>query len=154
MLTIDLNCDLGEGCPFDADIMARITSANVGCGFHAGDWQASLEAIHLARKYDVRVGVHPGFPDRQNFGRLEQSMSEPEIFHLVYQQTGALLGLATFADWPISYVKPHGALYHQACRLDCLHVPSFASPRRSASPCWAAWLKTRVPVRSPSAVHS
>src|SRR3954467_12301205 len=68
---IDLNCDLGEGCPYDAELMPLITSANVACGFHAGDPSIALTALRLADQHKVRVGAHPSFPDRESFGRQE-----------------------------------------------------------------------------------
>jgi UPF0271 protein len=114
-MDIDLNSDLGEGCGRDADILPLVTSANIACGFHAGDCNTASEAIALAGKLGVRVGAHPGYPDREHFGRLEQQLSEAEIRRLCAYQIGALLGLAKLAKVPITYVKPHGALYHQAC---------------------------------------
>ena len=70
-MDIDLNCDLGEGCAFDAELMPLITSANVACGFHAGDPGTAATSLRLAKQHGVQVGAHPGFPDREHFGRRE-----------------------------------------------------------------------------------
>jgi UPF0271 protein len=114
-MDIDLNSDLGEGCGADADILPLVTSANIACGFHAGDHNTAYEALVLAGKIGVRVGAHPGYADREHFGRREQQLSQDDIRRLCAYQIGALLGLAKLADVPIAYVKPHGALYHQSC---------------------------------------
>ena len=71
MLTIDVNCDMGEGMPYDADIMPYISSVNIACGYHAGNEDIIKRTIDLALHYNVAIGVHPGFADRENFGRKE-----------------------------------------------------------------------------------
>src|SRR5437867_4256071 len=93
-MQIDLNCDLGEGGPFDADLMPLITTANVACGFHAGSAREALVALQLAARYNVRVGAHPSFPDRENFGRSEMDRSVLAILADCVYQVGALVGLA------------------------------------------------------------
>src|SRR5438477_1732280 len=115
-MEVDLNCDLGEGCPFDAELMPLITSANVACGFHAGDAATALATIQLAAAHNVQVGAHPSFPDREHFGRLELARSEQQIFEDCVYQVGALSGLARAAGVTVKYLKPHGALYNMACR--------------------------------------
>jgi UPF0271 protein len=127
-MQIDLNCDLGEGCGLDTELMPLITSANISCGFHAGDWQTALAALRLAQDHDVHVGAHPGYPDREDFGRREQDMREEEVYELCMYQIGALIGLTHTTEQPLTYIKPHGALYNQACRDD-----RFASPIVSAA---------------------
>ena len=120
---IDLNCDLGEGCPFDAELMPLITSANVACGFHAGDPSVARTALQLAAVHGVRIGAHPGFPDREHFGRREMERTPEQVFNDCVYQIGALVGLARATDLHVSYVKPHGALYNIACRNDvCAHA--------------------------------
>jgi UPF0271 protein len=121
--TIDLNCDLGEGCPHDGELMALITSANIACGFHAGDPGSAFAALKAAAEHGVRVGAHPSFPDREHFGRQEIQRSEPEIFQDVVYQVGALTGLARAAGLSVTHLKPHGALYNQACRDDACARP-------------------------------
>lgn len=122
-MDLDLNCDLGEGCPFDAELMPLITSANVACGFHAGDAATAHATLQLAARHGVQVGAHPGFPDREHFGRRELQRSEMQIFEDCVYQIGALAGLARAAGIALRYVKPHGALYNLACRDDAYARP-------------------------------
>ncbi len=117
-MSIDLNCDLGEGCPFDAELMPLITSANVACGFHAGDPATMHAALAAAARHGVQVGAHPGFPDREGFGRRELARTAEQIFEDCVYQIGALAGMAKAVGLPLCYVKPHGALYNMACRDD------------------------------------
>jgi UPF0271 protein len=120
---IDLNCDLGEGHPHDAELMPLITSASIACGFHAGDAATAHAALRLAVRHDVQVGAHPSFPDREHFGRRELPRSEMQIFEDCVYQIGALAGLARAAGASLRYVKPHGALYNLACRNDAYARP-------------------------------
>ncbi|MHB1426383.1 MAG: 5-oxoprolinase subunit PxpA [Gemmataceae bacterium] len=122
-MDLDLNCDLGEGCPCDAELMPLITSANIACGFHAGDAAAAHAALRLAARHGVQVGAHPGFADREHFGRRELSRTETQIFEECVYQIGALAGLARAVGIPLRYVKPHGALYNLACRDDAYARP-------------------------------
>lgn len=115
-MKIDLNCDLGEGFPFDAKLMPLITSANVCCGLHAGDASTSFQTLKLAKQHGVQVGAHPGFVDREHFGRRELPRTEQELIEECSWQIGALQGLAQMAEVSLSYMKPHGALYNMACR--------------------------------------
>ena len=113
---IDLNSDLGEGCGHDAELLALVTSANVGCGFHAGDAETSFETLHLAARRRVQVGAHPGFPDKENFGRRDLAWNSQQVYRECLYQVGALLGLAKAANCPVRCLKPHGTLYNIACR--------------------------------------
>jgi UPF0271 protein len=122
-MEIDLNCDLGEGCPHDAELMPLITSANIACGFHAGDAPTALATLQLAARHGVHAGAHPGFPDRENFGRLDMSRTEEQVFADCVYQIGALAALARTAGTVLHHVKPHGALYNQACRDDAFARP-------------------------------
>lgn len=124
---IDLNCDLGEGCLHDAELMSLITSANVACGFHAGDPSLAHAAVAAAACHRVHVGAHPGFPDREHFGRLELARSPEQIFEDCVYQIGALAGLARAVGIPLNHVKPHGALYNRACRDDAYAQPVVAA---------------------------
>src|SRR5581483_405638 len=99
-MEIDLNCDLGEGCPYDAELMPLITSANVACGFHAGDAATAHAALRAAKQHGVQVGAHPGFPDREHFGRRELEMAEDETYDLCLYQVGALRGLMRISGQP------------------------------------------------------
>jgi UPF0271 protein len=122
-MEIDLNCDLGEGCPHDAELMPLITSANIACGFHAGDAPAAQAALQLAARHGVGAGAHPGFPDREHFGRVEMQRTPEQVFADCVYQVGALVALARAVGIPLRHVKPHGALYNQACRDDTLARP-------------------------------
>jgi UPF0271 protein len=122
-MEIDLNCDLGEGCGHDAELMELVTTANVACGFHAGDPTTALTALRQAAEHGVQVGAHPSFPDRENFGRLEMARTEEQVYSDCVYQIGALAGLAQAAGFKLRHVKPHGALYNMACRDDAYARP-------------------------------
>jgi UPF0271 protein len=122
-MDIDLNCDLGEGFPNDAALMPFITSANVSCGFHAGDASIALATLELAARHQVQVGAHPGFADREHFGRRELERTPRQIFEECVHQIGALAGLARTVDVELRYLKPHGALYNMACRDEMIAAP-------------------------------
>src|SRR5436309_3377389 len=116
VMQLELNCDLGEGCAFDLDLLPLITSANVACGAHASDAVTAFATLTAASRLGVHVGVHPGFNDRSNFGRLELNLSEQQIFEECIFQVGALPGVAKAIGLPLRHLKPHGALYNLACR--------------------------------------
>src|SRR5262249_30624321 len=122
-MEVDLNCDLGEGYPFDAELMPLITSANVACGFHAGDPATAFATLALAARHGVQAGAHPSFNDRASFGRRELQRTEQQTFEECVYQIGALAALAKAADTTVAYVKPHGALYNMACRDDAYARP-------------------------------
>jgi UPF0271 protein len=126
-MSIDLNCDLGEGCPFDAELMPLITSANIACGFHAGDASTMHATLAAAARHGVQVGAHPGFPDRDSFGRRELARTEQQVFEDCVYQIGALDGLARATRLTPRYVKPHGALYNMACRDEAYARPVIAA---------------------------
>ena len=121
--TIDLNADLGEGCPWDYALLGRVTSASVCCGAHAGDPETILQTLRWARERGVVVGAHPGYDDRENFGRVDQTWSSTEIGLLVERQLIQIERLAALAGSEIRFVKPHGALYNQAHRDDSIATP-------------------------------
>jgi 5-oxoprolinase (ATP-hydrolysing) subunit A len=123
LMIIDLNSDLGEGCGLDADLMPLITSANVSCGFHAGDAHTASLALNLAAQHGVQVGAHPGYADREHFGRRNQTLSADALIELILSQVGALAGLAKSASVTLRYIKPHGALYNQATIDDAVAAP-------------------------------
>lgn len=116
MHTIDLNCDLGEGCGNDADIVPLISSANISCGAHAGDDGTIAETLRLCATHKVMVGAHPGYAEREHFGRRETGQSAQEIAGLVQTQVEHFLGLARAHGVPVRHVKLHGALYNRAAR--------------------------------------
>lgn len=117
-MTIDLNCDMGEleDAAHEAALMAFITSANIACGGHAGDALTMERTARLALDRRVRIGAHPGYPDRENFGRLEIAMSPEAIADTVYQQILRLDQVVRRAGGSLVHVKPHGALYNVAVR--------------------------------------
>jgi len=113
---IDLNADLGEGCGNDSALLDRVSSASVCCGAHAGDPATIRETLRAVRDRGVAVGAHPGYPDREGFGRRERNVTAAEVENLILDQTTDLRNLATFEGLPIRFLKPHGALYNQAQR--------------------------------------
>jgi UPF0271 protein len=125
--SIDLNCDLGEGCAYDAELMPLITSASVACGFHAGDATMALATLRAAAAHGVQVGAHPSFNDREHFGRRELDVSAEQIFAECVYQIGALAGLARVARVALHHVKAHGGLYNRACREDAYARPVVAA---------------------------
>jgi 5-oxoprolinase (ATP-hydrolysing) subunit A len=116
MFSIDLNCDLGEGMTNDALLMPYISSANVACGFHAGDEKTIRTTIALALQNHVALGAHPGFPDKANFGRRELPFSAGEIYNMVADQILLFEKICKEEGAPVHHVKPHGALYNMAAK--------------------------------------
>lgn len=90
MPSIDLNCDMGEGCGNDAELMKYISSANIACGFHAGDSSTMRDTVELALQHNVAIGAHPGFRDLENFGRNAMSLAPKEVFAIVVEQVQTL----------------------------------------------------------------
>jgi UPF0271 protein len=120
-MRIDLNSDVGESfgayvLGADAEVMRSVSSANVACGYHAGDPGVMRRTVRLAREAGVSVGAHPGFPDLSGFGRRELRASAQEIEDMVLYQIGALAAIARSEGVTLSHVKAHGALYNMAAR--------------------------------------
>jgi UPF0271 protein len=115
---IDLNCDMGEleDAAQEAALMEFITSANIACGGHAGDERTMERTIRLALERNVRIGAHPSYPDRPNFGRIEMRLTPAEIERSVYDQIARLEAVVARTGGEIAHVKPHGALYNVAAR--------------------------------------
>ncbi|KGM45789.1 LamB/YcsF family protein [Neobacillus niacini] len=121
MSYIDINCDLGESYGLfkignDKEVLKHISSANIACGYHAGDHNVMMETIQMAKKYHVNIGAHPGFPDILGFGRREMNVSTREIYNLTLYQMGALSAFAKAEGVKLVHVKPHGALYNMAAK--------------------------------------
>jgi UPF0271 protein len=117
--SVDLNADLGEGfgnyrAGDDRMVMKYISSANIACGFHAGDPVVIVNTIRAAKESGVSVGAHPGYPDLQGFGRRTIKMMRDELYASILYQTGALKSLAEALGTSLTHVKPHGALYNDA----------------------------------------
>jgi 5-oxoprolinase (ATP-hydrolysing) subunit A len=121
LMPIDLNSDLGESfgrwtLGNDAEVMKSITSANVACGYHAGDPGIMRQTVRMARDAGVSVGAHPGFPDLAGFGRRNLAATPREVEDFVLYQIGALAAIASAEGVRLRHVKPHGALYNMAIR--------------------------------------
>ncbi|MFT4416226.1 5-oxoprolinase subunit PxpA [Fredinandcohnia humi] len=119
MNQIDINSDLGESFGAyqmgnDDEVLQFITSANIACGFHAGDPHVMKKTVLLAKENGVSIGAHPGFQDLVGFGRREMTVSPANIYDLVLYQIGALAAFCKANDVTLSHVKPHGALYNMA----------------------------------------
>ncbi|CAM3817771.1 MULTISPECIES: 5-oxoprolinase subunit PxpA [Pseudoalteromonas] len=133
-----LNCDLGESfgawkMGLDEHVMPHIDMANVACGFHAGDPDVLAQTLKLVNTYQVTLGAHPSYPDRQGFGRRSMQLSEQEIVNALHYQIAAIEGMAKVQGLTLNYVKPHGALYNDMMKsqriLSCVikaisHYPS------------------------------
>lgn len=116
MASIDLNCDMGEGMSNDVSIMPFISSANIACGLHAGDDDIMKQTIELSIQYNVAIGAHPSFNDKQNFGRTEMILDQNELYDLVTTQIHRLQNIAASFGAQLHHVKPHGALYNMAAK--------------------------------------
>ncbi|MBF7018545.1 5-oxoprolinase subunit PxpA [Staphylococcus sp. 18_1_E_LY] len=120
-MKVDLNCDLGESfgnykIGNDENIIPVITSANIACGFHAGDAQVMKNTVKLAQENNIGIGAHPGLPDLQGFGRRNMDLSPQEIYDIVVYQLGAINGFCAIHNAKLNHVKPHGALYQMGAR--------------------------------------
>ncbi|MFA3760226.1 5-oxoprolinase subunit PxpA [Yersinia sp. 2466 StPb PI] len=113
-MKIDLNADLGEGCANDQALLQLVSSANIACGFHAGDAQTMRQSVRWAMEYGVAIGAHPSFPDRENFGRTAMQLPPETVYAQVVYQLGALAAIVKAEGGVMQHVKPHGMLYNQA----------------------------------------
>ncbi|HSJ67291.1 MAG TPA: 5-oxoprolinase subunit PxpA [Anditalea sp.] len=114
MKIIDINCDLGEGMDTDEFIMPYITSCNISCGAHAGNLQILDNTLDIAKKYGVKVGAHPSYPDRENFGREVLKLKKTALEESILSQLMTFKEAAIKKNLSIHHIKPHGALYNQA----------------------------------------
>lgn len=112
MKTIDINCDLGEGGKFDADLMPLISSCNIACGGHFGDDQTVKQAVKLAKSHQVNVGAHPSYPDLTNFGRQSLEISAKDLKQHLHQQVDLVQKACHTFAIQLHHIKPHGALYN------------------------------------------
>jgi UPF0271 protein len=157
-MAVDLNCDMGEleDAALEAALMEQITSANIACGAHAGDEATMQRTAKLALERGVRIGAHPGYPDRPNFGRFEMPMSATEIEQTVFDQIARLEAVVRGLGGDIVHVKPHGALYNVAVsnrEVAAAIAAGVARWRRdvpifglAASPMLDVWREMHVPV--------
>lgn len=116
MKEIHINCDLGEGGDFDADLMPHISACNIACGGHAGNLETMQQTIKLAVEHDVEIGAHPSYPDKGNFGRKTMKISAEELQRSIVAQILSLKQLAEAEGVKLTHVKPHGALYNEAAK--------------------------------------
>lgn len=114
MAVIDLNSDLGEGDPHDDELLAIVSSCNVACGGHAGDEESMARTVLVAIENGVSVGAHPGYPDREGFGRESRFLSGDALYQSLTEQVEALADIAAQLGTRLTHVKPHGALYNDA----------------------------------------
>lgn len=119
MLAIDLNCDLGEGYASDELLMPWISSANIACGYHAGDMDTMRRTVELCLEHNVAIGAHPSYPDRENFGRVDMMdvhLGLQDLPYIVQDQLLLLMEICAAAGTRLHHVKPHGALYNRAAK--------------------------------------
>ena len=154
MKTFDINADLGEGTGIEANILPLLNSCNIACGGHAGDLDEIKRVVDLAIQNKVRIGAHPSYPDKDNFGRKPMYLNSSVLFDSIYEQIERLLKVT--GSQLLHHIKPHGALYHK-CNFDkqtaqillnvihklCPEVVLFVLPRSPMSK-WAFQSGIRV----------
>jgi 5-oxoprolinase (ATP-hydrolysing) subunit A len=133
--SIDFNVDCGEGfgkwsVGNDAELLKHVTSASIACGGHAGDGMTMRNTVLLCRDFKVMIGAHPGFNDKEGFGRRMMLLTADEIHALIVSQTGALMAIAACEGMQVRYVKPHGALFNMACEERAVAVAVAAAVAR------------------------
>lgn len=123
MITIDVNCDMGEGIENDEALMPFITSANIACGYHAGDETTMRSTVMMAKKAHVAIGAHPSFLDRENFGRTEiKDITPQQVYDVVIAQLTSIHKIVIECNAHLHHVKPHGALYNMAAKDPALSM--------------------------------
>ncbi|WP_339756363.1 5-oxoprolinase subunit PxpA [uncultured Winogradskyella sp.] len=113
---IDINADVGEGIGNESDIIPYLSSCNIACSGHAGDIKTMTEVVKLAKRHNVKIGAHPSFPDKTNFGRVDMKISAANLYSILKQQIRALLSILHNENAQLHHIKPHGALYNLAAR--------------------------------------
>ena len=114
MASIDLNADLGEGAPSDDELLELVSSCNIACGGHAGDAASMAATVRSALANGVAVGAHPGYPDREGFGRVSGFLDGDALYESLTEQVTALADIAADLGARLAHIKPHGALYNDA----------------------------------------
>tara|TARA_R110001592_G_scaffold105045_2_gene295483 strand:+ start:2978 stop:3721 length:744 start_codon:yes stop_codon:yes gene_type:complete len=117
---IDINCDVGEGIGNEADLFPKISSCNIACGGHAGSKESIRQSIELALKYNVRVGAHPSYPDRENFGRVSMNISDGDLIKSISNQLKLFMTECNKLGATLHHIKPHGALYNDIAKSEHL----------------------------------
>jgi len=113
---IDINADVGEGLGNEADLMPYLSSCNIACGGHAGDISTMTNVVKLAKTHNIKIGAHPSFPDKDNFGRVEMKMTNEVLYTSLEQQINALQKVLILENVQLNHIKPHGALYNLAAK--------------------------------------
>lgn len=113
-IIVDINADVGEGLNNEAQLMPYLSSCNIACGGHAGDKETMIQVVKLAKKHKVKIGAHPSFPDKQNFGRQIVQMSCADLYTSLKQQVRSLISILRTEHVTLHHIKPHGALYNLA----------------------------------------
>ena len=116
MQKIDFNADVGEGCGNDGALLKIISSANIACGWHAGNKETMKVAVRLALENNVAIGAHPGYADKENFGRNDMFLSDSKLHELILRQLESLADICAQQSTVLGHVKPHGALYNQLAK--------------------------------------
>lgn len=114
--TIDLNADVGEGLVNEAQLMPFLSSCNIACGGHIGDLKSMQTVVELAKKHNVKIGAHPSFPDKTNFGRQFVAMSSADLYTSLKHQIRSLMAVLRNERLELHHIKPHGALYNSAVK--------------------------------------
>jgi len=119
-MEININCDLGESSKFcstenDPSLLKIVNSANIACGYHAGDKPTMEKTVKISKENNVSIGAHPSFNDPENFGRKRLNLPSDEIRKLIIDQINTLSSICTELDMKVTHVKPHGALNNMAC---------------------------------------
>ena len=119
---IDINCDVGEGVGNEEELFPLISSCNIACGGHAGSKETIQLCLELAKKYDVKVGAHPSYPDRENFGRVSLNLFDDELILSIKQQMQLFTSICSQMDVELHHIKPHGALYNDIAKDERLAI--------------------------------
>lgn len=118
--TIDINVDVGEGVNNEAELMSYISSCNIACGGHAGNLETMKTVVKLAKQHRVKIGAHPSFPDKENFGRKPIKISSAALFKSIREQINSLMSVLRNENVRLQHIKPHGALYNLATANDSI----------------------------------
>ncbi len=115
-ISVDINADVGEGIGNEANLMPYLSSCNIACGGHAGDVSTMTKVVKLAKKHNVKIGAHPSFPDKANFGRVDMKISAADLYSSLEQQVRTLQNVLHSENVQLHHIKPHGALYNLAVK--------------------------------------
>lgn len=120
MRTIDINCDVGEGVGNEKELFPMISSCNIACGGHAGSKETIRWCLELAKEFNVKVGAHPSYPDKENFGRVSMSISDADLIKSIQAQMQLFESVRSKLNTPLHHIKPHGALYNDIAKNEQL----------------------------------